>query len=50
MLFRSPPDGDDAPLRFPTAAVAVLDFSGDWADLSPGQARLLDYTTPADLR
>jgi phosphohistidine phosphatase len=45
-----PPDHDDAPIRFPTAAVAVLDVSGDWAGLSPGQARLLDYTTPADLR
>jgi phosphohistidine phosphatase len=45
-----PPDHDDAPIRFPTAAVAILDVSGDWADLSPGQARLLDYTTPADLR
>ena len=45
-----PPDGDDAPIRFPTAAVAILDVSGDWADLSPGQGRLLDYTTPADLR
>jgi len=44
-----PPDGDDAPLRFPTAAVAVLNFPGGWAGLSPGQARLLDYTTPADL-
>ena len=45
-----PPDHDDAPIRFPTAAVAVLDVSGDWAGLSPGQARLLDYTAPADLR
>jgi len=45
-----PPDHDDAPIRFPTAAVAVLDVSGDWAGLSAGQARLLDYTTPADLR
>ncbi len=45
-----PPDHDDAPIRFPTAAVAILDVSGDWADLSPGQARLLDYTTPAELR
>jgi len=41
-----PPDGDDAPIRFPTAAVAVLDFPGDWADLAPGQARLTDFTTP----
>ena len=45
-----PPDGDDAPIRFPTAAVAILDVSGDWAGLAPGQARLLDHTTPADLR
>jgi phosphohistidine phosphatase len=44
-----PPDHDDAPIRFPTAAVAVLDFPGDWADLAPGQARLTDFTTPADL-
>jgi phosphohistidine phosphatase len=44
-----PPDGDDAPIRFPTAAVAVLDVPGPWADLAPGRAHLLDYTTPADL-
>ena len=44
-----PPDGDDAPIRFPTAAVAVLDVPGDWADLAPGRARLIDFTTPADL-
>ena len=44
-----PPDGDDAPIRFPTAAVAVLAFPGDWADVAPGQARLIDFTTPADL-
>ena len=36
-------------LRFPTAAVAVLEFGSDWADLSPGQARLLDFATPADM-
>jgi phosphohistidine phosphatase len=46
-------DADGAPsspgLRFPTAAVAVLEFGGDWADLAPGQARLLDYATPADM-
>ena len=45
-----PPDHDDAPIRFPTAAAAILDVSGDWADLAPGRARLLDHTTPADLR
>ena len=46
-----PPDGNGAPsspgIRFPTAAVAVLEFSGDWATLTPGQARLLDFAAPA---
>ena len=37
-------------LRFPTAAVAVLEFTGGWPGLAPGRARLLDYTTPAELK
>jgi phosphohistidine phosphatase len=46
-----PPDGGDAPgLRFPTAAMAVLEFAGAWADLAPATARLLAFATPADLR
>jgi phosphohistidine phosphatase len=36
-----------AGVRFPTAAVAVLEFAGDWADLAPGGARLLDFAAPA---
>jgi phosphohistidine phosphatase len=36
-------------LKFPTAAVAVLEFTGPWPTLSPAHARLLAYTTPADL-
>ena len=36
-------------LRFPTAAVAVLEFDTDWADLAPAQARLLAFATPADM-
>lgn len=36
-------------LRFPTAAVAIFEFDGGWPALSPGQARLLAYTAPADL-
>ena len=40
-----PPPGP----RFPTAAVAVLEFHGDWSDLAPGQAHLLDFATPADM-
>jgi phosphohistidine phosphatase len=39
----------DAGIRFPTAAVAVLEFTGDWADLAPGQAHLKDFAVPADL-
>jgi phosphohistidine phosphatase SixA/acyl dehydratase len=38
------PDG-----RLPTAAVAVLEFAGDWQALQPGQARLADFVIPADL-
>jgi len=48
-----PPDAHDPPLRFPTAAVAVLEFPGDWPALglsTPAQPRLIDHTTPADLR
>jgi phosphohistidine phosphatase len=45
-----PPDADVAPLSFPTAAAAVLEFSAPWSDLGPGQARLIDHTIPADLR
>ena len=36
-------------LRFPTAAVAILEFTGPWPTLSPAHTRLLAYTTPADL-
>jgi len=36
-------------LRFPTAAVAVFGVAGEWPELSPGQARLLDHVVPADL-
>jgi phosphohistidine phosphatase len=34
--------------RFPTAAVAVLEFTGPWPDLAPASARLLDFAAPAD--
>jgi phosphohistidine phosphatase len=35
--------------RFPTAAVAVFEFTGAWSDLAPGEANLLEFTIPADL-
>jgi phosphohistidine phosphatase len=36
-------------IRLPTAGVAVVEFAGDWPDLAPGLARLLDAVVPADL-
>ncbi len=43
----APTSSRPARMRFPTAAVAVFEFTGDWPDLTPGQARLLDYAAPA---
>ena len=43
-------DGRRPGISLPTAAVAVLEFLGDWPSLTPGQARLISLTTPADLR
>ena len=34
---------------FPTAALAVLRFSGDWTSLRPQRAALIDYQTPKSL-
>ena len=51
-LAEAPPAGGAPPsggLRFPTAAVAVLEFTGDWADLAPAHARLLDFATPSTI-
>ena len=35
--------------KFPTAAIAVLDFHGTWPGLAPGRARLTAFVTPRDL-
>jgi phosphohistidine phosphatase len=35
-------------VKFPTAAIAVLDFAGAWPSLAPGQARLTAFVTPRD--
>ena len=35
--------------KFPTGALAVLEFEGVWGDLAPGQARLASFVTPKDL-
>jgi phosphohistidine phosphatase len=36
--------------KYPTAAIAVLSFSGDWAELRPGQAQLVEFAVPGDFR
>ncbi|MFE5587182.1 SixA phosphatase family protein [Kitasatospora sp. NPDC056531] len=33
---------------FPTAAIAVLSFSGSWKGVEPGVAKLVSYHTPQD--
>jgi phosphohistidine phosphatase len=35
-------------LKFPTAAIAVLAFTGPWPGLGPGRAGLADFVVPAD--
>jgi phosphohistidine phosphatase len=40
---------DRVRMKFPTAAVAVLDFAGDWPALGAGQAQLADFVVPGDL-
>ena len=35
--------------KFPTAAIAVLEFTGRWDKLVPGSARLTRFVTPRDL-
>jgi len=31
---------------FPTCATAIMEFDGSWADLDPGDARLVDFRVP----
>ena len=45
-------DGDDLErmrTKFPTGALAVLEFDGPWAELAEGGARLVAFVTPRDL-
>jgi phosphohistidine phosphatase len=46
-LAAPPPE---PPSAFPTAAIAVLGLAGGWADAGPGEARLLAFAVPADMR
>lgn len=35
--------------KFPTAAAAILEFTGEWAGLTPGEARLIDFAVPREV-
>jgi phosphohistidine phosphatase len=35
--------------KFPTGAVAVLEFDRPWRELAPGEARLEAFVTPKDI-
>jgi phosphohistidine phosphatase len=37
-------------VKYPTAAIAVLSFSGSWAELGPGQTRLAVFAVPDDFQ
>jgi phosphohistidine phosphatase len=43
------PDSEP-PSTFPTAFVAVLGLPGGWAEAAPGEARLLAFAVPAEMR
>jgi len=45
----TPGDLERMGAKFPTAAIAVLEFHGTWPGLAPGEARLTAFVTPRDL-
>lgn len=36
--------------KFPTAALAVIEFDGSWSDVGPGKGTLLRFVTPKGLQ
>jgi phosphohistidine phosphatase len=57
LMLAAAGDGESAPgaferacAKFPTAALAVLEFSGGWPDLSAGSAALVSFVVPRALR
>jgi phosphohistidine phosphatase len=40
---------DELAAKYPTAALATLEFEGDWTDLRPGAAALTAFVKPRDL-
>jgi phosphohistidine phosphatase len=49
LIAHNPGVSELAGVGFPTAAVAVLTFDGDWPDLEPGLARRTAFATPAEI-
>jgi phosphohistidine phosphatase len=41
---------DQVRVKFPTAAIAILAFTGRWPELGPGKAKLDNFVVPDDLR
>ncbi len=35
--------------KFPTAAAAILEFTGDWVDLTPGEAVMVEFAVPREV-
>ncbi len=48
LLAGSGPDLERLARKFPTAALATLEFDGSWADLNPGVATLASFVTPKE--
>ena len=48
-LARDGPDVGRALKKFPTAAVALLEFDAPWSELADGSTRLVAFTVPKDL-
>jgi phosphohistidine phosphatase len=49
LIAHNPGVSEFAGVGFPTAAIAALEFDGEWPDLAPGQARLAAFATPAEM-
>lgn len=41
---------DEIRMKYPTGALSTLEFQGDWADLRPGGAELINYVRPKALQ
>jgi phosphohistidine phosphatase len=49
VLARPGPELERVRAKFPTAALATLEFDGAWGALAPGRARLVAFVTPREL-